>query len=217
MNKFKIIIGFLLLYSIAREYISASKQLFTFLNPTFIILCLLMLAFCAWLIGSGLSKEKLKIKSVQFAKYYGLSFLIFLLVAFISLITFRFEPDIIKVNGVDVDIAEFMNGTKKIIPDESQRRDYCICVVSKLTEDKDLVNKYKHDFEIGKFSKVIIDIQTGYSADNYYLNACLTSLTGLQWTPEFEKGMRASLKNQIRQLDISKTNDTTTYCDCLME
>ena len=217
MNKFKIVIGFLLLYGIGQEYINASKQFLTFLDPTIIILCLLMLVLCAWLIGSGFSKEKIKIKSFQFAKYYGLSFIIFLLIAFVSLMTYKFEPEIVKVNGIDVDIAEFMNGTKKIVPDENQRREYCICVVTKLTGDKDLIEKYKHEFEIGKFSKVIIDIQTGSTVNKYNLNECFGSLSSIQWTPAFEKGMRASLINQIRQLDISKTNDTTKYCDCLMD
>jgi hypothetical protein len=179
MNKFKIVIGFLLLYGIGNEYIYASKQLFTFLSPGIILACLTMIILCAWLIGSGLSKGTLKITSFQFAKYYGLSLVIFLILAFISLLTFKFDPEIVKVNGIEVDIAEFMNGTKRIIPDEKQRREYCTCIVTKLTTDKELVSKYNSEFKSGKFSNVILTLQTDTSAYKYNLNECMISLSNV--------------------------------------
>jgi|GEM_PF-6760884 len=98
MNKLKIILGFLLLYSIGNEYINASKDLKTFFSPEIIFATLMLLVFCAWLIGSGLSKEKLQFKSFQFAKYYGLCFIIFLLFAFMSLLAYKPKAPIVKVN-----------------------------------------------------------------------------------------------------------------------
>jgi hypothetical protein len=89
MNKFKIALGFLLLYAMGNEYINASRQLHTLLSPGIIIAVLMLLVLCAWLIGSGISKEKLQFKSLNFAKYYGLSFLCFLLFAFMSLMTYK--------------------------------------------------------------------------------------------------------------------------------
>jgi hypothetical protein len=216
MNKFKIIIGCLLLYSIAKEYISASKQLFTFLDPTFIILCLVFLVLCAWLIGSGISKQKLRLRSLQFLKYYALCFIGFLLLALFSLATFKFDPVIVRVNGLDVDIAEFVNGTKKLFPDDKQRVEYCTCVVTKLTADKELAEKYKHEFESGKFAKVIIEVQGGDEAYKFNLNECMSNLNEIRWTTEFEKGMRAGLMKEIKRLGLSETNDTLKYCDCLV-
>lgn len=217
MHKLKFIVGLLLLYGIGAEYINASKQLFTFLDPGIISVSLLMIALCAWLIGSGLSKEKLKIKSFAFLKYFGLSFLIFLLIAFFSLSTYKPDPQIIKVNGIEVDIAEFMNGSKRIIPDEKQRKEYCICVVTKLTQDKELAEKYKSEFKSGKFSTLFIDIQKGEFSDKYNLNECINSITTVEWTAVFEKGVRKTLMNQLVQTDKTKTNDINKYCDCLVE
>ncbi|MES2678943.1 MAG: hypothetical protein V4635_03620 [Bacteroidota bacterium] len=217
MNKFKIIIGCLLLYSIAKEYISASKQLFTFFDPTFIILCLVFLVLCAWLIGSGISKQKLKLRSWSFLKYYGICLTGFLLLAVFSLATFKFDPVIVRVNGIDVDIAEFVNGTKTLFPDEKQRVEYCTCVVTKLTADKTLAEKYKREFESGKFAKVITEVQSGDDAYKFNLNECMSNLNEIRWTAEFEKGMRAGLMKEIKLLGLSETQDTVKYCDCLIE
>lgn len=217
MNKFKIFLGFFFLYGIGKEYISASKELFTFFSPGIIIGVFMILVLCAWLIGSGLSKEKLQFKSFQFAKYYGLSFIVFLLMAFMSLLTYKTEPDIVRVNGIEVDIAEFMNGTKGIFPNSDQRREYCICVVSKLTQDKEFVEKHKNEFQSGKLSNVISNLQNDTSAYKYKLNECMNSISDLRWTPAFENGIRTNLTKQLTQMDISKTNDVIKYCDCLVE
>jgi hypothetical protein len=217
MKIFKIILGLLLTYSAGKEYVSASRQIFSFFDPGIMIAVLLMLLLCTWLIGSGVSKEKLRVKSWQYLKYFAVTLVIFILSAFIGLVTFKFEPEIVKVNGISVDIAEFMNGSKKIIPDENQRREYCICVVTKLTADKDVSEKYQTEFETGKFSKVIMAVQTGPDAFKYNLQECMGSVSDIQWTPEFEKGLRANLMKQLTDIQISSTNDINKYCDCLVD
>ena len=217
MRAFKIIIGFLILYSSGIEYINASKQVFSFFDPSIIIISLLMLVLCAWLLGSGISNQKLNIKSWKFARYYGATFLTFLVIAFISIFTFRFEPDIVKVNGIDVDIAEFMNGTKRIVSDEQERRAYCICVVTKLTANKEVSEKYKSEFASGKFSKVIETLQASPSFADYKLNECANSLSDIEWTTGFESGLRANLMKELNASNLSKTNDINKYCDCLVE
>ncbi len=178
MKIFKIIIGLSLIYGAGQEYVSASKQLFTFLDPGIIIAVLLMLILCAWLIGSGFSKDRISFKSWQFLKYFGLSFALFVAFAFVSMVTFTFPPDIVTVNGVNVNIAEMMNGSKRIIPDEHKRREYCICVVTKLTADKGIVDEYKMEFESGKFSNVITAVQNSADADRLGLQECATFISG---------------------------------------
>jgi len=133
------------------------------------------------------------------------------------MVTFKFEPEIVKVNGINVDIAEFMNRSKKIIPDDNQRRQYCVCVVTKLTADKDLAEEYQTEFESGKFSKVIMTVQSGPDAYKYDLQECMGSVSDIQWTPEFEMGLRAKLMKQLTDLQISSTNDLNKYWDCLVD
>lgn len=180
MKIFKIILGLLLIYGAGQEYISASKQLFSYFDPGIIAAVLLMLVLCAWLLGSGISKEEFQLKSWQFLKYFGLTFVMFILFAFVSLVTFKFSPEIVKVNGINVDIADFMNGSKKIVPDATKRRQYCICVVTKLTADKELVEKYQSQFESGKFSNVFIDVQNDPGNDKYGLQECASLISDAQ-------------------------------------
>ena len=187
MKIFKIVLGLLLTYGAGKEYVNASRQLLSFLDPGIIIAVLLTLLLCTWLIGSGISKEKLKIKSWQFLKYFGVTVIIFIFFSFMNMATFKFEPEIVKVNGIDVDIAEFMNGTKKIVPDENQRREYCICVVTKLTADKEIVKKHQAEFESGKFSRVITTIQAGPNADQYNLQECMGFASDTQGTSNSKK------------------------------
>ena len=120
MKTVKLIIAALILYGAGAEYIYAGKELSTFLSPGIIIGCLIMISLSGWLIGSGLSKDKLEIRSFQFVKYFLLSLLGFFAFAFITLIGFKSEPEIIIANGVKVNISEFMNGSKNIIPDEAE-------------------------------------------------------------------------------------------------
>ncbi len=217
MKIFKIIIGLLLTYGAGKEYINASRQLLSFFEPGVIIAISLMLLLCTWLIGSGISKEKLRINSWQYLKYLGATFVIFLLFAFIGMVTFKFEPEIVKINGISVDIAEFMNGSKKIISDENQRRKYCICVVTKLTADKAIAEEYQPEFESGKLSKVIMAIQSRPDAFKYDLQECMGSVSEIKWTPEFEKGLRSNIMKQLTDLQISSTNDINKYCDCIVD
>lgn len=213
----KIVIGLLLTYGAGKEYINASKQLLSFFEPGVILGILLILLLCSWLIGSGISKEKLRINSWQYLKYFGATSLLFMLFAFIGLITFKLEPEIVQVNGINVDIAELMNGSNKIIPDKNERRKYCICMVTKLTADKAIVAEYKPDFESGKLLKVLTAIKSKPDVFKYDLQECMSSVSDLKWTPEFEKGIRANMMKQLTDLEISSTNDINKYCDCLVD
>lgn len=217
MKIFKIIMAFLIIWGASKEYVSASKQLFTFLDPGIIIGVSLMLLFSAWLFGSGISKEKLFLKSWQYLKFVGATFVIFILFAFVSVLTFKFDPEIVEVNGVRVDIAEMMNGSKGIVPDENQRRKYCICIVTKLTSDRDLVEQYRPELVNGKISKVLLEIQARSDAGKYNLNECMSDVPGLKWTPDFEKSLRISLMKQLTELQISSSHDINRYCDCLID
>jgi hypothetical protein len=217
MKYFKIIGGFLLLMGSSKEYVNASKELLSFFDPAIILICLLMLGLSAWLIGSGISKEKLPIRSWQFAKYYGITFVFFLIIAYLNLLTYKFEPDIVKVNGMDIDIAGFMNGTKNIIPDKDKRRNYCVCVVTKLAQDENIAENYADELVKGRIDKIVIELKSTPDFDRLGLNECAALIEDLDWTPEFEQGLRESLMPQLENSEVAKTNDVNKYCDCLIE
>jgi hypothetical protein len=154
MKKVKIIIGLLVLYGSGTEYISASHELLSYWEPGILMGCLMMLVIATWLIGSGLSKEELDIRSIKIIKYFGLSILLFVVFACIGLITYKPEPEMVIVNGIEVNIGDMMEGYRRLIQDKQQRRAFCMCIVEKLTSDKEVAANYKSEFKEGRIDEV---------------------------------------------------------------
>jgi hypothetical protein len=177
MKKVKIIIGLLVLYASGKEYISASRQLLTYWSPGILMGCMIMLIIATWLIGSGLSKEKLNIRSTKIIKYFALSILLFVVFAGIGLITYKAEPEMVTVNGVEVNIADIMDGSRRVVPVKAQRKAYCMCVVEKLTSDKEVATTYKSEFKEGRIDEIFkkmsdegnVNIEIDLSACGTYL------------------------------------------------
>ncbi len=217
MKVLKIVSGLFLIFGSGAEYINASKELLTFLDPSIIFASLTMIFISAFLIANGVSKEKVIVRSWKFALYYIISIFMFLLVAFVFLLTFKFEPEIVNVNGVSVDIAQFMNGSKKTIPDENERRNYCICVVTKLTRVNEIVDEYSLELKQGKIDKIFDKIKSTKYISELNFNECMNSIQNFKWTTEAENGLRKNLMIQLEHSEYKKTNDINKYCDCLVE
>lgn len=217
MKTFKIILGILLTWAAGNEYVHAGKELSTFFSPAIIAASLTLIFLSSWLIASGVSKGEFRIKSRHYLKYLGLTLIVFLFSVFISKATFKFEPEIVKENGVNVDIAELMHGMKGMIPDKNQRKQCCVCMVEKLTADKNLVERYQTEFEKGNLSEIFDEAQAVENADKYNLQECFSSVSKIEWTPEFEKMLRTNLMKQLTEFQISTTNDINKHCDCLID
>lgn len=217
MKILKTILGILLTYGIGKEFVRVGKEYYNFFVPGIIICTLIFLLGCTWLIGSGISKNKLKFRSLIFVKYFAGTLSIFILFVFLCLTTFKYEPDIVKLNGINVNIAEFMHGSKNIFPDKTERREYCICVANKLTSDREFARKHKAEFESGDFANVINDLQISSSSNNLNLLECMNYVRKMNWTPEFEKGIRSKLMKQFLDNQLYFTNDTGKLCNCLIE
>lgn len=166
-----------------------------------------MYFFCAWIVGSGTSKEKVKIISFQFLKYVAVCFGIFLIFAFVNLTTYKAIPEKITINGIEIDIAEMMNGSKKIIPDENQRRLYCICVVTKLANDTNISEKYRTELKSGKIDKILISLNTENKLSVLNLEECFDSNTKMIWTDQIEESLKKDILNNLKNSKYSKTND----------
>lgn len=216
MKTLKIIIGIFILIATGAEYVNASKQLLTYFSPDILAFSVGSIFLSAYLIGNGFSQTKLEIKSIKFALYFTLSLVAFVTVAFINLITYKFDPEIIKINGINVDIAQFMNGSQKIIPNEKERRQYCTCIVSKLTAVEDIVDNYSQELKNGKIDKILIELKSTKYINDLNLNECMSSIQNFNWTSEVEKGMRENIMSQIDQ-EYSKTNNPEKYCNCLID
>ena len=109
-----------------------------------------------------------------------------------------------------------MNGTKRIIPDKNERRDYCICMITKLSSDKNIVNKFSNELKTGKIDKIIMSLRYDTILGKLKLNECMNSISNFNWTPTFEKGTRDNIIAQFKQSEYANTNDINKYCDCII-
>ena len=217
MKTAKIIIGLLFLYGAASEYIHASRELHSFIDPAIIFAALLFLCAGAWLIGSGVARQNLRLRSLKYLKYLVISAGILIFIAVIMLVGYVPQKEIVEVNGMRVNIGRFMKGNEAAIPDENERRQFCICMVTKLTADKQLVNKHKAEFESGTYAQLLNDILNSPESEKYHFEECKTGITNMQWTSAFEKGVRSNLMKGLQEAQVSSTNDIDKYCDCLIE
>lgn len=214
MKILKVCVGVLLLFGAAAEYVSASHELLSFTSPGVLIGSFLVVFLCAWLIGSGVSVEKLKIKSFKFMKYFAICFAIFSVLAFVNLATYKQVPDIIIVNNIAIDIAEMMDRSKKIIPDDEQRRFYCVCVVSKLANDTDISKKYSAELRSGKIDKIILELNAEGKLIPLNFDECVSSITEMSWTPGLEKSLKNDILKNLQKSKYAKSNDLVKFCDC---
>ncbi|GAA3594644.1 hypothetical protein Q4Q39_06985 [Flavivirga amylovorans] len=216
MKRLKIILGFLLLYGTGKEYVNASRQLGSLYDIGIIIPIVLLLFLCTWLIGSGFSKTKLKFKTLKFLKYFGFSFLIFVIVAFFSLMSYVIPTNFKTINGVKIPINKCIDGSVRMIPKENEREDYCICLAEKITSDSQLKEKYIKDLEMGEFDKIIKDLNDTDKIIELGIESCFTSLE-MQWTNTLANSMKRNWKKQFEGTEFEESNDVDKYCDCLIE
>ncbi|MBI9056766.1 MAG: hypothetical protein JEZ01_03235 [Labilibaculum sp.] len=159
MKAGKIILALILLYSIGKEFISAGFQVGTFYSPGILIGTLFMLILIAWLFGSAVSKEKVKIVSWSFLKHYFISLVAFIVIAFFSLANYKAPKEIVEYNGINISIGEFYTMTKRVYPNDEERREYVLCVVSKLAYSEEIVKKYRTELESGKINRIFQELQ----------------------------------------------------------
>jgi len=214
MKIFKIVIGIFLLFHASSEYVSASHELSTFSSPEILIGYFFIVFFCAWMIGSGISKDKLKIRSSQFIKYFAFSLGAFLILSFVNLLNYEENPEIITINEININIAKVMNGSKRMIPDEKQRRLYCICIVTKIANDKNISEKHIDQLKSGKIDKILISLNLENKLDTLNLEECFDSDTKMNWTSQIEETVKKDILNNLKTSKYAKTNDLNKFCDC---
>lgn len=210
----KILLGILLLFGIGKEYAQASRDLGTFVSPGIIIAVLLFLFLCTWLIGSGFSKRKLEFKSFEFLKFFIITFVAFALISFFSLISSVVPKDFVEINGVKIPLSVCMNDSRKIILDQNERKDYCLCIAEKITSDSILKTEYKKDLENGKLNDVFMELQKNNEPIILDLENCVINI-GIKWTDNLANSFRTVIKNDIEGTEFEETNNIDDYCDCL--
>lgn len=215
----KLILGIILLIGAGREYASASRQLGTLINPGVMLGVMLLMILCTWLIAGAFPRQqKLKIKSLEFVKFYLGSLIIVALVSIISLASYRAPIELIKINGIDVSIGECIKGSKKIVPDEDERREYCTCMAKKLANSEEIVSKYKSELQRGKIDKILTAIEKNGLFDSSDIQNCLDSKSlDMDWTSSLVNRLRNNWIEELRNTEFDVTNHIDKYCDCILK
>jgi hypothetical protein len=215
MNTFKKILGFLLIYGIGTEYIEASRQLGSPFNIGIIIGVLLVLILCALLIGSSFSKTKFEIKSLLFLKYFGISFIVFFLVAYIKLMSYAIPDDFVIINDIKIPLNKCIDGSIRIIPNEKDRIEYCTCLAEKLTSEATIKQEYKAEFEKGRLDYVMLKTQHKELFFNLGIENCMNSIKFV-FTESLGNSLKKNWKRELEGTAFEISNDLDNYCDCLI-
>ena len=204
-----------MLYGSGKEYVDASRELGTPFSPGIIIIILILLFFCTWLIGSGFSKDKLKFNSLKFTKFFILSFSVFILMSFISLMYYVIPSNFLVINGLKIPMNKCIDGSVKIVPNEKERKEYCKCLAEKITNDSDLKEKYKKDLEKGQLDKVFKELQSTDKFAQLDIESCMTSIE-IKWTKSLANTMKENWKRELIGTTFEQSNDIDKFCNCLI-
>ena len=204
-----------MLFGVGKEYAHASRDLGTLISPGIIIAVILFLFLCTGLIGSGLSKRKLKFKSFEFLKFFIITFVGFVSISFFSLLSAAVPSDFMVVNGVKVPLNKCVDGSRRMIPDKDERIKYCHCLTEKITADSTLITKYQSKLESGRIDDILTDLQNPENFIELNLENCFNKVE-IKWTDNLIQSMKENWKKELIDTDFEETNNIDEYCDCLI-
>lgn len=215
MKILKIVLGFGILIGMGAEYANAAKQIGSMFLPTILIVVLLLMVLTTWLFGSGFSAGKFNLKSVEFFKFFSLSAVIFAGAVILNLGSKLPPSDFVKIQGLNIPLGKCINGNRKVIPDEKERKEYCKCFIEKILLDPELKEKFQDKLIHDESSTVFKEIQTHPKFLELNIDACIGS-SKIEWTDDIVNSMRKQMKKMLLGTTIEETIDINSYCDCLL-
>ncbi len=204
-----------MLFGAGQEYINAGRQLGSFFSPGILLAILVMLVLSTWLIGSGFSNRKFRLKSFSFIKFFIISLGIFLLVAMFSLSSYVVPGNFKSINGINIPLNKCIIGSELIIPDKAEREKYCLCLADKITADSSLIDEYRNELENGQLDKIFKELQKDEKIAGLGFENCF-SATEVKWTNNLANSMKSNWIKELEGTDFEQTKDIEAYCECLL-
>lgn len=211
----KIIAGFLILWFTGQEYISASRDLGTFFSPIMILLFLGVILLLTWVIGSGFSPSEFTFRSFEFIKFFIISLIVFSISALFTLASYAKPSNFKTVNGTSIPMNKCIDGSRRMMPNNEERMNYCLCLAEKITANPILKNKYQYELEQGHIVEVSASIQKEEKYTELGLENCLANVE-MKWTNNIVNTMITNCKKELEGTDFSQTNNTQIYCECVI-
>jgi len=204
-----------LLFGAGKEFIHASRELGSLNSPGIIIGSSLMIILSTWLIGSGFSVRKFKFKSFEFVKFFIISLVTFGIVAIFSLGAKVVPSDFVNIDGIKIPLGKCIDGNRRIIPDETERKKYCECFAEKIINNPELKEKYQTYLEDNRIDEIFKEIQTNSKHSKLTIEDCLSSIE-MKWTDNLANSMKVNWKKELKGTEFEQTNNLDEYCDCLI-
>lgn len=215
MRIVKIVVGILLLWGIASEYVNASRELVTWFSPWIIISALSMLLICAWLFGTALTHSKYKISKTQFIKYYAIITIVFIPLVFLRA-SINLPSHFVEVGSKKIPLGQCIQGSVRMIKNPEDREIYCQCLADKLSNDTVLKIKYQKRLEKGELLQVLQELKDNEQYLDMKFEECMSSVK-MTWTDVMARSAKAELKASLVGSEFEQTNNLDLYCDCLIE
>lgn len=226
MRILKIVLGLLLLFGAGNEFINASHELGTFFSVGVILGVLVLVAICAWLLGSGFAKSTDEFNWSRYGIYFILCLGAF---SFFALLKLKMgtppkevqaPPAIAKhaanINGQEISLDNCMEGSERMVPGEAERKSYCVCMTEKLFLS-DMFEEYQNDILSGNMSKVIKQLSESDPVilEELGLDLCMASVK-MEWTDIMEQQAKDRLRNDFADSELKETHDIENYINCLV-
>ncbi len=218
MKYAKLILGIVILIAVGSEYGRACQELGTIINPGILLALFLSLIWCTWLIaGAFPGQENLKVRSLTFLKFYSGSLILSFLISFFSFASNTPPDEIININGMNISIGGCMKGSKRIVPDENERREYCSCLATELTSSKEVLQKYNTELANGRIEYIVSDMDKNGLLDSLEIERCFDFQNlNMRWTSSLKNRLKSLWTEQLTGTEFETTNDIEKYCDCVL-
>ena len=118
-------------------------------------------------------------------------------------------------NAANVPLDNCIKGNQQIIPEPTETKKYCNCLVEKLTSKERLRKQFGEDLKKGNINKVIEIVQGNASFAYLNIDDCLKTVQ-MAWTKGIADGMVKNWKRDLKAKNFDKTYNLNLYCNCLL-
>ncbi len=216
MKTLKIILGFILLLGAGMEHGRQFRVFGTFFNPAIITSSFLIILLATWLIASGFSKTKFRIKSIESIKYLIITLLFYIIFVIFGTVKYKPKEFTLEYNNYSVPLSNYIESNKSVIPIYEQRKEFCICITKNLIDNDMIRLIYEKELKTGNIFAIVNDIRDNPVFATIDLTSCFNFIK-LEWTESMIESTRNQTKENLMSSYLSETNDIEKLCDCMVD
>ncbi|HEY0029118.1 MAG TPA: hypothetical protein VGC65_00055 [Bacteroidia bacterium] len=216
-KKAKILLAIFLIITFSKEAYSGYRE-----TGNFWLFAGLALAS---LIGGGLLiRNALKpVRGMQIEnKYSNYTWSFVMIFSIFGILASFFGPSspprsVIVINGKKIPLDNCISGTRNMIEDSAQRKEYCSCIAMKIANYKNLPPGSIHLLEKGQFDAILTKIKEQGNFLELGIDSCFSSTATVSWTDNIKEQSKKQLRIELKANGWDSIVNIDNYCDCLLE